>query len=296
MEKIGKNVLWSALPAPVVVLVLGDRVQLVVAAARDPLLPARRSLGFWDHRPAAPQHPAQLPDRGPPAVHARGHGARAPPVPRRERHGRPAVQPRHALDHLSSARRASRTRSRSAPSRTSTPRATRTSSTRSPRALWPRTPCSDLRITVGGPAVHAAVLALGPEHLGDELRRARRERRARDEHRRQDGQLRARHRRGRHLALPPRRRRRPDLADRHGLLRLPQAERRVRSRPVREERDGPAGQDDRDQGLAGREARARRHPPRREGDRGDRRGAARARSARRCSRRPTTSRSRRRSR
>ncbi len=35
--------------------------------------------------------------------------------------------------------------------------------------------------------------------------------------------LRARHRRGRDLALPPRARRRPDLADRHRLLRLPQA-------------------------------------------------------------------------
>ena len=123
-------------------------------------------------------------------------------------------------------------------------------------------------------AVPAAVLALGPEHLGDELRRAGRQRRARDEHRRQEGQLRPRHGRGRHLPLPPRWRRRPDLADRHRLLRVPQAGGRLRSRSVREERDGPAGQDDRDQGLPGREARPRRHPSRREGDRGDRRGAA----------------------
>ena len=79
----------------------------------------------------------------------------------------------------------------------------------------------------------------------------------------QDGRLRPRHRRGRPLALPPRGRGRPDLADRHGLLRLPRRQRRLRPGGLPDDADAAAGQDDRDQGLAGRQARSRRHPARR---------------------------------
>ena len=149
------------------------------------------------HRAAAAQHPAQLPDRGAHAVHLGGHGARS---------------------CTSTSSRATRTAGRS----TATPARSSTSGRRASRDTKPfgteqdvyaagytflkhsiatrpvaEDPCSDLRITVGGAAVHAAVLAVGAQHLGDELRRARRQRRARDEHRREGGQLRPRHRRGR---------------------------------------------------------------------------------------------------
>ena len=82
-------------------------------------------------------------------------------------------------------------------------------------------PEADLRVTVGGAAVHPALLVVGAEHLRDELRRPRRGRRPGDEPRRQGGRLRPRHRRGRDVEVPHGGRRRPDLADRHRLLRLP---------------------------------------------------------------------------
>ena len=88
---------------------------------------------------------------------------------------------------------------------------------------WPPIPVADLRVTVGGAAVHPAVLAVGAQHLGHELRCPRRRQAVRAMNtRRQDGQLRPLHRRGRPLQVPPRERRRPRLADRHRLLRLPQ--------------------------------------------------------------------------
>ena len=82
-------------------------------------------------------------------------------------------------------------------------------------------PEQDLRITVGGEQCtqpySASVLnisAMSFGALGAAAILAMNQRR-------QDRRLRPRHRRGRHLPLPPRGRRRPDLADRHRLLRLP---------------------------------------------------------------------------
>ena len=59
------------------------------------------------------------------------------------------------------------------------------------------------------------------QHLGDELRRALGQRRAGAQRGRTARRLRARHRRGLDQPPPPRQRRRPDLGDRLGLLRLP---------------------------------------------------------------------------
>ena len=129
--------------------------------------------------------------------------------------------------------RACPTPSRSAPSTTSTASATRGSSTRSPRARSRRIRRATCASRSAEPTARSrtrsrvlnisamsfgalggnAVLAI---NTGAKMR-----------------QLRARHRRGRDLALPPRARRRPDLADRHRLLRLPQQGRRLRSRAVR---------------------------------------------------------------
>ncbi len=89
---------------------------------------------------------------------------------------------------------------------------------------------------------------------------------------RQGRRLRPRHRRGRPVEVPQGGRWRPDLADRHRLLRLPRRQRRLRPRGVPQERHPAAGQDDRDQGLPGRQARTRRHPAGGQGHRGDRRG------------------------
>ena len=75
------------------------------------------------------------------------------------------------------------------------------------------------------PGLHEALFGLGLQHLGDELRRAQPQRGARAERRRQEGRLRARHRRGRRQPLSPRERRRPHLGDRLRLFRLPQPRR-----------------------------------------------------------------------
>ena len=239
-------------------------------------LRAARARRAARHHAEAAQHHPQLPDRRAPALHPRGHGAGAPSVPGGEQHRRRARSTAISARSSTSGPRASPTPSRSAPSRTSTPRATRSSSTRSPRARWRRIPCATCASRSAEPhckqpyslsVLNISAMSFGAlggnavlaMNTGAKTR-----------------QLRPRHRRGRHLPLSPRRRRRPDLADRHRLLRLPQqGDRRLRSRPVREERDRSADQDDRDQGVAGREARPRRHPSRRQGDRGDRRGAPR---------------------
>ena len=88
---------------------------------------------------------------------------------------------------------------------------------------------------------------------------------------------------------PPQVRRRPDLGDRHGLLRLPHAGRPLRPRQVQGAGVARPGEGDLDQDLPGREARARRAAAGRQGERGGRRGARRGDRARRsCRRRRTT--------
>ena len=79
-----------------------------------------------------------------------------------------------------------------------------------------------------------ALFGVGLQHLGDELRLAQRQRDPRAERRRQEGQFRARHRRGRRQPVPQGNRRRPDLGDRLRLFRLPHARRQVRSGEVRQ--------------------------------------------------------------
>ena len=80
--------------------------------------------------------------------------------------------------------------------------------------------------------------------------------------RRRAGRLPAQHRRGRALAVPPQRRR-PRLADRHRLLRVPRRARRASTSARLEDLvAGAPGAGDRDQALAGRQARARRHASR----------------------------------
>ena len=69
----------------------------------------------------------------------------------------------------------------------------------------------------------AALLGQRVQHLGDELRRVERQRDPRAQRRRAARRLRARHRRRLDQRAPPRARRRPDLGDRLGLLRLPAA-------------------------------------------------------------------------
>ena len=149
----------------------------------------------------------------------------------------------------------------------------------------------------GRPGVHAAVLALRAEHLRHELRCARRAPRSRAmntgaklgrfAHDTGEGGLSKYHLENGW---------RPDLADRHRLLRVPHPGRRLRPGAVPQERRPRPGEDDRDQGVAGRQARPRRHPARRQGHRGDRRGPPRAAGQGRVLARPTTRPSRPRSR
>ena len=109
-----------------------------------------------------------------------------------------------------------------------------------------------------GPAVQREHL----QHLGDELRLALGQRDPRAQRRRQARQLRPRHRRGLDQPPPPRARRRPDLGDRLGLLRLLQRRRLVLRGALRRQRARPAGEDDRAQAVAGRQARPRRRAAR----------------------------------
>ena len=97
--------------------------QPVVVAPGDPVR-AAGAAGDLRLLPAQAQHPAQLPARRPDAVPAGGHGARAAPVPRGERHRRPTLRPRHPLGDLPAGQERRRTRSRSAPSTTCTTPAT----------------------------------------------------------------------------------------------------------------------------------------------------------------------------
>ena len=143
-----------------------------------------------------------------------------------------------------------------------------------------------------GPAVQREPL----QHLGDELRRALGQRHPRAQRRREDRQLRARHRRRLDQPAPPRPRRRPDLGDRLGLLRLLRRRRLVLRGALHRQRARPAGQDDRAEALARRQARPRRRAAGPEGDDRDRRGARRPSPGSTASRRLRTPPSRRRSR
>ena len=142
----------------------------------------------------------------------------------------------------------------------------------------------------------AAVQRQRLQHLGDELRRAQRQRDPRAQRRRQARRLRARHRRRRRQPLSPRERRRPHLGDRLRLFRLPQRRRQLQRRALRRERDRSAGQDGRAQDQPGRQARPRRRAAGPEGHARDRRGARRPAVGRLHLAGERTARSRRRSR
>ena len=91
--------------------------------------------------------------------------------------------------------------------------------------------------STSAPAVRAAVLRERLQHLGDELRRAVGATRSCALNAgAQARQLRARHRRGLDQPLPPRARRRPDLGDRLGLLRLPRRRRQLQRGALRRQR------------------------------------------------------------
>ena len=110
---------------------------------------------------------------------------------------------------------------------------------------------------------------LAREHLRHELRLAVAGGRGGAQPRRRAGRLPAQHGRGRARAGPPPRRR-ADLPDRHGLLRLPRRVRPLLARAPAGADRGRARAGDRDQALPGRQARPRRPAPGGQGDRGDR--------------------------
>ena len=111
------------------------------------------------------------------------------------------------------------------------------------------------RITIGGPDCTEALFGVGLQHLGDELWRAQPQRGARAQRRRQEGRLRARHRRGRRQPLSPREGRRHHLGSRLRLFRLPQPRRHLQSGRIRARRRRRPDQDGRAQDQPGRQAR-----------------------------------------
>ncbi len=92
------------------------------------------------------------------------------------------------------------------------------------------------RVNVGGPGLRAALCGLDLQHFGDEFRRAQPQCHPRAQHRRQEGRLRPRHRRGRLELVPSRERRRRHLGGRLRLFRLPQRRRHVLRRQIRRDR------------------------------------------------------------
>ena len=128
--------------------------------------------------------------------------------------------------------------------------------------------------------LYPAVRSQPAERVGHELRRAEQSRDPRPQSRGAARQLRPQYGGGRHQPVPPGARRRPDLADRDGVFRLPHARWRLRAGAVSGKGRPAVRQDDRDQAVAGRQAGPRRHSARGESlarNRAHPRGAARPR-------------------
>ena len=165
--------------------------------------------------PDAPCGAAQLPGDRPPALPARVHPAGDAPVLHRERPRGGAVLAPAALARLP----ARQGRVRQAAVRH--PARRRRARLRVDQPLDAADRAGDARLPRHDRRrPRAAVQREHVQHLGDELRRALGQRDPGAERRRQARQLRARHRRGLDQPAPPRARRRPDLGDRLGLLRL----------------------------------------------------------------------------
>jgi glutamate synthase domain-containing protein 2 len=88
-------------------------------------------------------------------------------------------------------------------------------------------PTHDFRVTIGDGGAARSPTSQRLQHLGDELRRAVAPTPSWRSTAAPSGRLRARHRRRLDQPAPPRARRRPDLGDRLGLLRLPQRRRQL---------------------------------------------------------------------
>ena len=217
-------------------------------------VPVSRRPGLARHAPAPALGAAQLPGDRAPALPDGVHPPGDAPVLHRERQRSgavfaPATQPglparqgglrQAALRHP--ARRAGRRLRVDQPQhRADAARFTRLS--RRHRRRWPH-------------LVHVALQREHLQHLGDELRRVVVQRHPGAQPGRQDGRLRARHRRGLDQRAPPRARRRPGVGDRQRLLRLPQCRRQLQRRALRRKRHRAAGEDDRAQAEPRRQAR-----------------------------------------
>ena len=162
---------------------------------------------------------AQLSDLGASALPAGGSAAGDAAIFLREREGRQAVQPRHPRGGVS----ARQDGPRQAPVRHPGGRLCRR--LRMDASFGGAAPACDGAVPHHHrrAGLRKALFGLGVQYLGDEFRRAQPERGAGAERRRQEGRLRARHRRGRRQPLSSRVRRRSDLGDRLRLFRLPDA-------------------------------------------------------------------------
>ena len=173
----------------------------------------------------APRDPAQLSGDRPSALPARVRPAGDAPVLHRERQrGRPFLAPA-ALARLP----ARQGRLRQAPVRHADERADHR--LRVDQPLDAADDAEDARLPDHDRRRPRPALQREPvQHLGDELRLALGQRDPGAQRRRQAGQLRARHRRGLDQPPSPRPRRRPDLGDRLGLLRLLRRRRQLLAR------------------------------------------------------------------
>jgi hypothetical protein len=149
-----------------------------------------------------------------------------------EKDGTPFSRDKRALVYQR-AKRAARTSGRSARSSTSMPAASNGSQPFDRAAAGSKGAVPHRRRR---PGLQQALFGLDLQHLGDELRRAQRQRHPRAQQGRQARQFRPRHRRGRLQPLSPRKRRRHHLGDRLRLFRLPQRRRHVLARALRRKR------------------------------------------------------------
>ena len=180
--------------------------------------PADSARGGRHDADAAGRAPQLSADR-PLPLPARADPARDQSVLRREQSRRPALQPQRPLGRLS----ARQGRARHAAVRHAARRLCRglrmDQPFAGPGASRPRAQSRARR----RPGVHAAVLGVDLQRVGDELRLAQQERDPGAQCRREGRRIRAQHRRRRPESVPPRTGRRFDLADRHRLLQLPHA-------------------------------------------------------------------------
>ena len=157
MERIRTKVLWTVIVLALLVIPLAVLVSpwwWLLEILFVPLV----LLGIYDYFQPRAQHPAQLPARRPDALPARGDGSGAAPVPRRGQHRRPAFDRDTRSVIYQRAKDVGGKKPFGTEHDVYEAGYSWLNHSVSPRPMV-ADPENDLRVTVGGAAVHPALLA-----------------------------------------------------------------------------------------------------------------------------------------